>query len=87
MVQFRLIFDKKIRVKTIDDAEGTPGFSRQFTRFNAYCKPKIERAVNTPGIDYRAEIDNILEEYNFKVTKFEDESKLTIKITVESTED
>ena len=86
MVQFRLIFDKKIRVETIDDAEGTPGFSRQFTRFNSVCKPKIERIVNTPNIDYWEEIEKTLTENNFCKTKFEDEGGLSIKITVDSTE-
>lgn len=86
MLQFRLVFDKKIRVETIDDAEGTPGTSRQFTRFNSICKPKIERVVNTPDIDYWEEIGKILQENDFHLVKFEDDSELIIKITIESTE-
>lgn len=46
MVKFLLHFSPKITVKTIDDAEGTPGASRQYTRFNAIVKPKIEKVMN-----------------------------------------
>ena len=46
MVKFLLHFSPKIVVKTIDDAEGTPGASRQYTRFNSIVKPKIEKLMN-----------------------------------------
>jgi len=44
MVKFLLHFSPKITVKTIDDAEGTPGASRQYTRFNAIVKPKLKKS-------------------------------------------
>lgn len=44
MVKFDLVLTKgKIRIETIDDAESTPGTSRQYIRFNAECKPDLEK--------------------------------------------
>ena len=46
MVRFKIIFDKKIRIETIDDSETTPGQSAQLTRFNSVVKPKLEIWLN-----------------------------------------
>lgn len=46
MVKFDLVLTNgKIHVETIDDAEATPGASRQYTRFNEECKPELEKAL------------------------------------------
>lgn len=48
MVKFDLVLtDGRIHVETIDDAEGTPGSSRQYTRFNAECKPELDAFMAT----------------------------------------
>lgn len=50
MVKFDLVLtDGRIHVETIDDAEGTPGASRQYTRFNAECKPELEQFLSNPS--------------------------------------
>ena len=63
MVKFDLVLtDGRIHVETIDDAEGTPGASRQYTRFIAECKPELERAVHILTSDNSVDqkVDTIL---------------------------
>lgn len=70
MVKFELYInrDGKVAIDPIDDAEGTPGMSRQYTRFNSECKPELLEywnrddvvEMNTP--EYKA----ILARHNFK---------------------
>ena len=56
MVKFDLVLsDGRIHVETIDDAEGTPGSSRQYARFNAECKPELEQAVHILTADNSAD--------------------------------
>ncbi len=98
MVKFDLVLTKgKIHVETIDDAEGTPGASRQYTRFNAECKPELEQAVHALTGDNSVDqmVDVImftLEKHNFMkmdVIHIKDaEGNLTnrIRVTVESVE-
>ena len=45
-MEFKIKLAKKTKVEAIDDAEGTPGASRQFTRFNHECKSKIEEMID-----------------------------------------
>ena len=74
MVKFDLVLtDGRIHVETIDDAEGTPGASRQYTRFNAECKPELEQAVHMLTGDNSAEticdkILCVLAKHNFMKT-------------------
>ena len=50
MVKFDLVLTNgRIHVETIDDAECTPGASRQYTRFNAECKPELDKLFATCG--------------------------------------
>lgn len=52
MVKFDLVLTNgRIHVETIDDAEDTPGSSRQYTRFNAECKPELDKLFETCGPD------------------------------------
>lgn len=44
MVRIELDFENK-KATMIDDAEGTPGMSRQYTRFRQYCLPDIEKGI------------------------------------------
>ena len=47
MVKFDFVLNNgRIHVETIDDAEGTPGSSRQYTRFNAECRPELEQVLS-----------------------------------------
>lgn len=39
--------DEKIKLEIIDEAEGTPGMSRQFTRFRQEAQPIVERVLNS----------------------------------------
>lgn len=73
MVKFDLVLTNgRIHVETIDDAEGTPGSSRQYTRFNAECKPELDAfmaTVNGNNIgdpDTDLNILRILIEHNFE---------------------
>ena len=74
MVKFDLVLTNgRIYVETIDDAESTPGSSRQYTRFNAECKPELEQALsNLSGADLTdARVDAIiftLAKHNFMKT-------------------
>lgn len=50
MVKFDLVLTNgRIHVETIDDAECTPGAPRQYTRFNAECKPELDKLFATCG--------------------------------------
>jgi len=96
MVKFKLHFAPKITVETIDDAEGTPGASRQYTRFNSIVKPKIERVMNEcawkkseADVNSRAvdAIRDILRESEFVVAHAEaTSSDLDVLVTIDSIE-
>jgi hypothetical protein len=71
MVNFDIFVDNRgrIAIRTIDDAEGTPGMSRQYTRFNAECKPELvkywndnQELVNLNTKEYR----DILKRHEFR---------------------
>lgn len=95
MVKFLLNFGPKITVKTIDDAEGTPGASRQYTRFNSIVKPKIEKVMNEckwkredvylnkKTVD---EFVKIFAEHDFKIERLENAGDLDVLVNIESTE-
>lgn len=95
MVKFLLQFSPKITVKTIDDSEGTPGASRQYTRFNAIVKPKIEKVMNACkwkredvylNSKFTDEFVKIFEEHGFKIECLENAGKLDVLVSIESTE-
>ena len=98
MVKFDIVLtDGRIHVEAIDDAEDTPGSTRQYTRFNAECKPELEQAVNALTGDNSANqmVDTImftLGKHNFMKTDGipvkDAEGNLTnrIRVTVESVE-
>lgn len=98
MVKFDLVLtDGRIHVETVDDAEGTPGASRQYTRFNAECKPELEQAVHIltadNSVDQKVDaIMTVLAKHNFMktgVTHLTDaEGHLTnrIRVNIESVE-
>lgn len=95
MVKFLLHFSPKIVVKTIDDAEGTPGTSRQYTRFNSIVKPKIEKVMNECkwkredvylNSKFADEFTKIFEEHDFKIERLENVSDLDVLVSIESTE-
>lgn len=95
MVKFLLQFSPKITVKTIDDSEGTPGASRQYTRFNAIVKPKIEKVMNACKLKredvylnskFADEFVKIFEEHGFKIERLENASDLDVLVNTESTE-
>lgn len=70
MVKFEVYINRggKVVIDHIDDAECTPGMSRQYTRFNSECKPELLEywnrddvvEMNTP------EYKSILARHNFK---------------------
>lgn len=85
-MEFKIKFAKKTKVEVIDEAEGTPGSSRQFTRFNQECKRKIEEMIDaqkkTPGVT----LESILNASNFKLVGIRNESESVMIVTIESTE-
>ena len=75
MVKFDFVFNNgKIIVETVDDAESTPGASRQYTRFNNECKPELEKLgaeydQNDPK--FTDKILGVLAEHMFEKCKVE----------------
>lgn len=85
-MEFKIKLARKTKVEVIDNAEGTPGSSRQFTRFNQECKRKIEEMIDaqkkTPGVT----LESILNASNFKLVGIRNESESVMIVTIESTE-
>ena len=85
-MEFKIKLARKTKVEVIDNAEGTPGSSRQFTRFNQECKSKIEEMIDakkkTPGVT----LESILNASNFKLVGIRNESESVMIVTIESTE-
>lgn len=85
-MEFRIYLGKKVKVEAIDEAEGTPGMSRQFTRFNSECKKKIEDMIKSqkqvPGVT----LESILNDANFALKGMINESEEIIKVIIESIE-
>jgi hypothetical protein len=65
MVKVKL--DRKTgKCEIIDDAEGTPGSSRQITRFRQYCLPVLEEEVKKDKTLKTTNANNIrFNEYGF----------------------
>ena len=68
MIEVRI--DKKTReVRIVDEAEGTPGTSRQFTRFTEHCMPGLredtDRLLNM--LNENRDIDTDFTAYNFRL--------------------
>ena len=91
MVKFKVNFmTSKLNIEIIDDAEGTPGASRQYTRFKQN-KDKFEKAWNDNRyVSFEAAsaaLKEALTEENFKVVKLERIEKTPIAVFyLESTE-
>lgn len=69
MVKFKIDWynSNKFKFETIDDAEGTPGSSRQYTRFNSEVKPELIKYLKeNKGMSF-IEFENCLNKYDFKV--------------------
>lgn len=85
-MEFKIKLARKTKVEVIDEAEGTPGSSRQITRFNYECKRKIEEMIDaqkkTPGVT----LESILNAANFKLVGIRNESESVMIVTIESTE-
>lgn len=65
----------------VDEAEGTPGVSRQITRFREYCLPVFEVQVKSPTMKHK---DIEFSEFEFKFLRM-DEDNNTITFSWEST--
>ena len=85
-MEFKIKLARKTKVEVIDEAEGTPGSSRQITRFNQECKRKIEEMIDaqkkTPGVT----LESILNAANFKLVGIRNESESVMIVIIESTE-
>ena len=83
-MEFRIYLGKKVKVEAIDEAEGTPGTSRQFTRFNSECKKKIEDMVKSqkqvPGVT----LESILNASDFALEGIINESDNVMKVIIKS---
>lgn len=67
MVKFEInTFDGKHKVRIIDDAEGTPGSSRQYTRFNAEVLLDLNTMLETSEKPF-TEIVDVLKKHNFVI--------------------
>ena len=70
MIQVVIREIPKIEVKLLDDAESTPGISRQQTRFMHEVKEELEQAVIKAKGPSSKTISDVLEKHNFKLVKF-----------------
>ena len=57
-------------VTLLDDAESTPGISRQQTRFNREVREELEQAVIKATGPGAKTISDVLVKHNFKLVKF-----------------
>lgn len=85
MIQVVINEIPKIEVKLLDDAESTPGISRQQTRFMHEVKEELEQAVIKAMGPGSKTISDVLEKYNFKLVKLKD-LRPGVLIDIESTE-
>ena len=85
MIQVVIREIPKIEVKLLDDAESTPGISRQQTRFILEVKEELEQAVIKAKSPGSKTISDVLEKHNFKLVKFNDR-RPNVLIDIESTE-
>lgn len=85
MIQIVIRKIPKITVELLDDAESTPGISRQQTRFIHEVKEELEQAVIKAICPCSKTISDVLEKHNFKLVKFKD-LRPNVLIDVESTE-
>lgn len=85
MIQIVIREIPKITVELLDDAESTPGISRQQTRFIHEVKEELEQAVIKANCPCSKTISDVLEKHNFKLVKFKD-LRPNVLIDVESTE-
>lgn len=70
MIQVVITEFPKIEVNLLDDAESTPGISRQQTRFMHEVKEELEQAVIKAKCPGSKTISDVLEKHNFKLVKF-----------------
>lgn len=85
MIQVVITEFPKIEVNLLDDAESTPGISRQQTRFMHEVKEELEQAVIKAKCPGSKTISDVLEKHNFKLVKFKD-LRPNVLIDIESTE-
>ena len=85
MIQIVIREIPKITVELLDDAESTPGISRQQTRFIHEVKEELEQAVIKAICPCSKTISDVLEKHNFKLVKFKD-LRPNALIDIESTE-
>ena len=85
MIQVVIREIPKITVELLDDAESTPGISRQQTRFMHEVKEELEQAVIKAKSPGSKTISDVLEKHNFKLVKFNDR-RPNVLIDIESTE-
>lgn len=85
MIQVVINEIPKIEVKLLDDAESTPGISRQQTRFMHEVKEELEQAVIKAMGPGSKTISDVLEKHNFKLVKLKD-LRPGVLIDIESTE-
>lgn len=85
MIQIVIREIPKITVELLDDAESTPGISRQQTRFIHEVKEELEQAVIKAICPCSKTISDVLEKHNFKLVKFK-YCYFGVLIDIESTE-
>ena len=85
MIQIVIRKIPKITVELLDDAESTPGISRQQTRFIHEVKEELEQAVIKAICPCSKTISDVLEKHNFKLVKFKC-CYFGVLIDIESTE-
>lgn len=81
-----------VKVEIIDDAESTPGMSRQISRFNSQVKGALKKILvgnayekhNVYSISLL--LSDVLKAYNFKLVSLSLLNNRNVEIEIESTE-
>lgn len=75
-----------VSVDLLDDAESTPGLSRQQTRFNQTVKDELQQVIDKAGRAEDKTISSVLKKHNFKLLEATHFERGFVLIGFESTE-
>lgn len=70
----------RVLIEVIDDAEGTPGSSRQYTRFKSEVLPELKKHFNNEEEPFSEKFEELLNKYQFTVAdhKWHTENRVII---------
>jgi len=57
----------RVAIEIIDDAEGTPGSSRQYTRFRSEVLPELKKHFNNEEAPFSEKLEELLNKHQFTI--------------------